>query len=81
MRRVGLEKVIANVSEGGGRVGVFGAGRRFCGGEGFFLRGIRRGNLLSWSRLNRLGDLLCGVGDACEIAEDIVSGRVLSLRR
>lgn len=74
MRRVGLEKVIVDLSGGGSRVGVSGVGTGFCGGEGFFLRGTRRGKLSSLLRLTEAGDSLCKEGDATEVAEGIVTG-------
>lgn len=79
MRRVGLEKVIVDVSGGGGRVDVSGSGRGFCGGDDFFLRGTRRGKLSSRWRLNGAADTLCKGGDACEVAEGIVAERKLAL--
>ena len=40
------------MSGGGGRTGVSGTGREFCGGGAFFLRGMSRGRVFSCSALN-----------------------------
>ncbi len=73
MRRVGLAQVIVDGSGGGGSVGVSGTGTGFCSGIDFFLRGIRRGKLLSWWRLKEAGDLVCMGGVDCEVAEGILN--------
>ena len=71
IRRVGSLNVRVEGSGGGSKVADLGTGRGFCGGA-LFLRGMRRGNLRSWSGLNDVGAPVFEDAERGSMAEGIM---------